>query len=86
MAAGSSTSVEGARLKHAVLVGAGRMGSAMARGWIQDLGAAGVGRLSVVESAPTDISSIAPLVSIAPIQPIAPASRFSPTPFPEECV
>ena len=54
MAAGSSTSVEGARLKHAVLVGAGRMGSAMARGWIQDLGAAGVGRLSVVESAPTE--------------------------------
>jgi len=30
------------------------MGSAMARGWIQDLGAAGVGRLSVVESAPTE--------------------------------
>jgi len=54
MAAGSSTSVEGARLKHAVLVGAGRMGSAMARGWIQDLRAAGVGRLSVVESAPTE--------------------------------
>jgi pyrroline-5-carboxylate reductase len=36
------------------LSGAGRMGSAMARGWIQDLSAAGVGRLSVVERAPTE--------------------------------
>jgi pyrroline-5-carboxylate reductase len=40
------------RLKHAVLVGGGRMGSAMARGWLQDLGAAGVGKLSVLEPAP----------------------------------
>ncbi len=42
----------GARLLHVVLVGAGRMGSAMARGWLGDLGAAGIGRLSVVEPAP----------------------------------
>ena len=54
MAADPSTLVAGARVKHAVLVGAGRMGSAMARGWIQDLSAAGVGRLSVVERAPTE--------------------------------
>ena len=39
-------------LKHAVLVGAGRMGSAMARGWISDLGSAGLARLSVVEPNP----------------------------------
>ncbi len=52
MAAGPSSSAGGARLKHAVLVGAGRMGSAMARGWLQDLGAAGVGKLSVVEPHP----------------------------------
>lgn len=44
----------GARLNHAVLVGAGRMGSAMARGWLSDLGAAGIGRLSVVDPAPGD--------------------------------
>jgi pyrroline-5-carboxylate reductase len=44
----------GARLGHAVLVGAGRMGSAMARGWLGDLGAAGLARLSVVEPAPGD--------------------------------
>lgn len=43
---------KGSRLKHAVLVGAGRMGSAMARGWIQDLAAAGLGKLSVVEPQP----------------------------------
>ena len=54
MAADPSTLVGRARLKHAVLVGAGRMGSAMARVWIQDLSAAGVGRLSVVERAPTE--------------------------------
>lgn len=40
------------RLKHAVLAGAGRMGSAMARGWLQDLGAAGVAKLSVLEPEP----------------------------------
>lgn len=51
MAAAEST-----RLSLAVLAGAGRMGSAMARGWIQDLGAAGVGRLSVIEPSPgTDV-------------------------------
>ena len=44
----------GARLKHAVLVGAGRMGSAMARGWLGDLAAAGIGRLSVLDPAPGD--------------------------------
>ena len=41
-----------ARLLHVVLVGAGRMGSAMARGWLGDLGSAGIGKLSVVEPAP----------------------------------
>lgn len=40
------------RLGHAVLVGAGRMGSAMARGWLQDLGSAGLARLSVIEPQP----------------------------------
>jgi pyrroline-5-carboxylate reductase len=30
------------------------MGSAMARGWVQDLGAAGIGQLSVIEPAPGD--------------------------------
>jgi pyrroline-5-carboxylate reductase len=44
----------GARLNHAVLVGAGRMGAAMARGWLGDLSAAGIARLSVVEPAPGD--------------------------------
>lgn len=43
---------KGSRLKHAVLAGAGRMGSAMARGWLQDLGAAGLGKLSVLEPQP----------------------------------
>jgi pyrroline-5-carboxylate reductase len=43
---------KGSRLKHAVLAGAGRMGSAMARGWLQDLGAAGLGKLSVLEPSP----------------------------------
>ncbi len=48
------------RLKHAVLVGAGRMGSAMARGWLGDLAGAGIGRLSVVEPAPgEDVSAAA---------------------------
>jgi len=51
MTAGSSPGA-GSRLKHAVLVGAGRMGSAMARGWLSDLGSAGLGRLSVVEPSP----------------------------------
>jgi len=49
----SATSESGsARLLHVVLVGAGRMGSAMARGWLGDLGAAGIARLSVVEPHP----------------------------------
>ena len=41
-----------ARLLNVVLVGAGRMGSAMARGWLGDLGSAGISRLSVVEPQP----------------------------------
>ena len=46
----SATSEFGsARLLHVALIGAGRMGSAMARGWLGDLGAAGIARLSVVE-------------------------------------
>ena len=52
MTAASSASSAGSRLKHAVLIGAGRMGSAMARGWISDLGSAGLERLSVVEPNP----------------------------------
>jgi pyrroline-5-carboxylate reductase len=44
----------GARLSQAVLVGAGRMGSAMARGWLQDLGAAGLKELIVVEPKPDE--------------------------------
>lgn len=39
-------------LRHAVLVGAGRMGSAMARGWLQDIARAGLSRLSVLEPHP----------------------------------
>jgi pyrroline-5-carboxylate reductase len=45
---------QGARLKQAVLIGAGRMGSAMARGWLQDLPAAGLGKLFVVEPKPDE--------------------------------
>ena len=41
-----------ARLSHAVLAGAGRMGSAMAHGWLQDLQAAGIAKLSVIEPSP----------------------------------
>ncbi len=52
MTATHSAKGGGSRLSHAVLVGAGRMGSAMARGWIQDLASAGVGRLSVIEAQP----------------------------------
>ncbi len=54
MAAAQSSRGEGARLMHAVLAGAGRMGSAMARGWISDLGAAGIGTLSVIEPHPAE--------------------------------
>lgn len=39
-------------LRRAVLIGAGRMGSAMARGWVQDLAAAGLDQLDVVEPSP----------------------------------
>jgi pyrroline-5-carboxylate reductase len=48
----SAGSARSSRLKHAVLFGAGRMGSAMARGWLSDLGSAGLARLSVVEPMP----------------------------------
>lgn len=49
----SATSASGsARLLHVALIGAGRMGSAMARGWLGDLDAAGIARLSVVEPHP----------------------------------
>jgi pyrroline-5-carboxylate reductase len=54
MSASDPASTGPALLKHAVLVGAGRMGSAMARGWISDLGAAGLAKLSVVEPQPGD--------------------------------
>jgi pyrroline-5-carboxylate reductase len=39
-------------LKRAVLVGAGRMGGAMARGWLRDLSAAGLSSLVIVEPQP----------------------------------
>ncbi len=42
------------KLKQAVLVGAGRMGTAMARGWLRSLAGAGLSRLFVVEPAPDD--------------------------------
>lgn len=45
---------QGARLKEAVLIGAGRMGAAMARGWLQDLSAAGLSKLIVVEPKPDE--------------------------------
>ncbi|MDZ4759486.1 MAG: pyrroline-5-carboxylate reductase [Alphaproteobacteria bacterium] len=41
-----------ASLKRAVLFGAGRMGWAMARGWLADLAAAGLVRLDIVEPSP----------------------------------
>lgn len=41
-------------LRRAVLVGAGRMGSAMARGWVADLSAAGLSELAIVEPDPDD--------------------------------
>jgi pyrroline-5-carboxylate reductase len=40
-------------LKQAVLVGAGRMGAAMARGWLRSLKSAGLGKLHVVEPEPS---------------------------------
>ncbi len=39
-------------LKQAVLIGAGRMGGAMARGWLRDLKAAGLSGLIIVEPQP----------------------------------
>jgi pyrroline-5-carboxylate reductase len=41
-------------LKSAVLFGAGRMGAAMARGWLRKLKGAGLAKLFVVEPAPAD--------------------------------
>lgn len=40
-------------LKQAVLVGAGQMGAAMARGWLRSLKSAGLGKLHVVEPEPS---------------------------------
>ncbi len=42
----------GDALKQAVLVGAGRMGGAMMRGWLRDLNAAGLSAITVVEPQP----------------------------------
>jgi pyrroline-5-carboxylate reductase len=42
----------GSDLKQAVLVGAGRMGGAMLRGWLRDLNAAGLSAITVVEPQP----------------------------------
>lgn len=61
----------GARLLHVVLVGAGRMGSAMARGWLGDLGAAGIGQLSVVEPAPGEDVVAAADASLIALNPAA---------------
>jgi pyrroline-5-carboxylate reductase len=41
-------------LKSAVLIGAGHMGAAMARGWLRGLKGAGIAKLWVVEPAPGD--------------------------------
>ena len=40
--------------KRAALIGAGRMGSAMALAWMRDLDAAGLSQLNIVEPSPTD--------------------------------
>ena len=40
--------------KRAALVGAGRMGLAMASGWMRDLAAAGLSQLDIVEPTPSD--------------------------------
>jgi pyrroline-5-carboxylate reductase len=42
----------GDALKQAVLIGAGRMGGAMLRGWLRDLKAAGLSAITVVETQP----------------------------------
>ncbi len=44
---------EKGELKHAVLVGAGQMGAAMARGWLRSLKSAGLAKLHVVEPEPS---------------------------------
>ncbi len=49
MPAGSAS-----ELKQAVLVGAGRMGAAMARGWLRGLKDAGLSKLHIVEPEPSD--------------------------------
>jgi pyrroline-5-carboxylate reductase len=43
---------DGSDLKQAVLVGAGRMGGAMLRGWLRDLRAAGLRAITVIEPQP----------------------------------
>ena len=40
--------------KRAALIGAGRMGAAMATGWLRDMNAAGLRELDIVEPSPTD--------------------------------
>jgi pyrroline-5-carboxylate reductase len=49
-----ASSKVGGELKTAVLIGAGRMGAAMARGWLRGLKGAGIGKLFVMEPAPGD--------------------------------
>lgn len=69
MAAGETS-----RLVHAVLIGAGRMGSAMARGWLGDLAGAGLSALSVVEPHPgEDVTHAASAGMIALNPPPQPA-------------
>lgn len=53
-ASGQSGGKSGGELKHAVLAGAGRMGSAMARGWLRNPKAAGFGKLHVIEPQPSE--------------------------------
>jgi pyrroline-5-carboxylate reductase len=48
----SGGSASDGSLKQAVLIGAGRMGGAMMRGWLRDLKAAGLSSLVVVETQP----------------------------------
>lgn len=67
------TTASGPRLHRAVLVGAGRMGSAMAHGWLRSLKAAGLSHLDVVDPQPgEEIQSLADARKIrlnaAPVQ------------------
>lgn len=53
-ASGQSGGKSGGELKQVVLAGAGRMGAAMARGWLRNPKAAGFGKLHVVEPQPSE--------------------------------